>query len=380
MTVQVREASAEELQSWDQEVARFANCRVVHQRAWIRALECSGHGRPLYLIFQKGGETVAYLPGLLVTLGPLRLFGSPLQGWQTASMGPVFDPARVSTEEMFSALIPFLERRHGVDHIELLSLDLDHAAMAAQGFRGESTPTYRAQLLPGDERRMLKKLKESARRNIRRGIKLGLRVRYEEDESFVDEHYDQLKEVYLHGGNRINFKQQRVLQCFRHSKAAGNLVAVSVLLPEKDISIATAMFTIAGKELLLWTWAHRIRYRWYCPTELMVWTVMTRAMEAGCDTFDLMGRGDFKTKFGAELDSTKQRWVRSRYQWITAARDLAQMGLRWRMAIAGHLVRMAPRWRRATTPAAPPGGLPEPDGAGGSSESSNRPAALGRRP
>src|SRR3989442_6841748 len=46
---------------------------------------------------------------------------------------------------------------------------------SALGFRGAMEPTYRARLYPGDEARMMKALKESARRNIRRAAKLGLR-------------------------------------------------------------------------------------------------------------------------------------------------------------------------------------------------------------
>src|SRR6266513_1195042 len=85
------------------------------------------------------------------------------------------------------------------------------------------------------------------------------------------------------------------------------------------------MFTVHGHELLLSMWTHRTRYRWYRPTELMTWTVMQKAMALGCDSFDLMGRGDFKAKFGAAPDASKQRWVWSRYAWLTAARRLAQL-------------------------------------------------------
>lgn len=201
--VHLREASSEEVERWDELVTRFENHRVVHTRAWIQSLEACGFGRPLYLVFERDGAIVGCLPGLLVRLGPLRLFGSPLPGWQTVSMGPAFDPLLVSTAEMFTLLVPFLERRHGVHHIEVLSSVLDHEVMRMLGFRGEPTPTYRARLFPGDEERTLRGLKDSARRNIRRGVKLGLVVRFEDDERFVAEHYEQLTEVFHRGGNAL---------------------------------------------------------------------------------------------------------------------------------------------------------------------------------
>jgi CelD/BcsL family acetyltransferase involved in cellulose biosynthesis len=335
----IREASHSELAGWDALVRGFANHRVVHTTAWVRSLEASGFGHPLFLIFEKAGEIVGCLPGLVSEVGPFRLFGSPPPASQSVSMGPVFDPERVTTDELMEVALPFLETRLGVHHMEIMSPDLDPSAMLRLGFRGDPWPTYRVPLYPGDERRTLKGLKDSARRNVARGIKLGLEVRFETDLSFVDEHYDQIREVYVRGGHAVNFRHQRVLHCFRALRDAGNLLAVSVRLPEERVSIATGMFSVEGKELLLWTWAHRFKYRWHRPTELMTWTVMQRALSLGCESFDLMGLGDFKTKFGAEQDNRKYRWVRSRYRWLTGMRDLAAKGLQWQQAVRGRVAR-----------------------------------------
>jgi CelD/BcsL family acetyltransferase involved in cellulose biosynthesis len=337
--LQLREASSEEAAGWDALVRRFANHRVVHTLAWIRSLEGSGFGRPRFLLLEKNGEIVGCLPGLVAEMGPLRLFGSPPPASQTASMGPAFDEQRVGTAELMDAVIPYLERRLGIHHMEIMSPDLDPAAMLAVGFRAESWPTYRVRLVPGDEARALKGLKDSARRNVARGKKLGLIVRFEQEESFVDEHYAQVKEVYVRGGHAINFDRRRVLECFRRTRDAGSLIAVSVYLPDGRTSIATGIFTIEGTELLLWTWAHRAEFRWYRPTELMTWSVMQKAIAAGCDSFDLMGLGDFKTKFGAERDDRKYRWVRSRYRWLGRMRDLAATGMHWQMAVRGRVAR-----------------------------------------
>jgi hypothetical protein len=312
--------------------------------AWIRSLEGSGFGRPQFLVFEKDAEIVGCLPGLMREVGPLRLFGSPPPASQTVSMGPVFDESRAATAELMEALVPFLERDLGVHQLEIMSPDLDPASMLGFGFRGEPWPTYRVRLFPEDETRTMRGFKDSARRNISRGIKLGLQVRFETDERFVDEHFEQIREVYVRGGHTVNFERTRVLECFRRMSEAGKLLAVSVSLPDEPVRIATGMFTIEGSELLLWTWAHKEQYRWYRPTELMTWRVMQRAMQSGCRTFDLMGLGDFKTKFGAELDQRKYRWVRSRYRWLTGMRDLAAKGLYWHHALRGRVV----RWRSAS--------------------------------
>jgi GNAT acetyltransferase-like protein len=341
-TLQVREVEDSELPEWDSLVRRFRNHRVVHTLAWLRSLEASGFGRARFMVFEKDGEIVGCMPGLLSDVGPFRLFGSPPPASQSVSMGPAFDERRVTTVELMEAVGPFLEEHLGVHHMEIMSSDLDPGTMLSLGFRGEPWPTYRVPLFPGNEARTLKQLKDSARRNITRGIKQGLEVRFETDESFVDEHYQQIKEVYVRGGHAVNFSRRRVLEYFRWMRDAGNLLAVSVYLPDRS-NIATAMFTIEGSELLLWTWAHRTKYRWHRPTELMTWTVMQEALRAGCETFDLMGLGEFKTKFGAELDDRKYRWVRSRYRWLRGMRDLAAKGLQLQQVLRGRLAQLALR-------------------------------------
>jgi CelD/BcsL family acetyltransferase involved in cellulose biosynthesis len=348
--VVVREASAEEQVRWDELVGRFGNHRVCHTRAWIASLEACGCGAPLFLVFERDGEVLGCLPGLIKRVGPFRLFGSPLPGWQTISMGPAFDPARLSTSEILGAAIPFLERRHGVHHIELLGRDLDPETMRAFGFRGRPFPTQRVPLFPGDEPRTLRGLKDSARRNIRRAAKLGLVARFEEGEAFVDEHYDQLREVFIRGGNVIPFSRRRVLECFRHLQAAGHLAAISVSLPDGGRTIATGMFTIEGRELILWMWAHRTEARWHRPTEFMTWTVIQRAMAAGCTSFDLMGLGDFKSKFGGAAEATEHRWARSRYRWMSGLRVAAERAYRWQQGMRGRLLRRG----MAAEPEGPP--------------------------
>lgn len=359
--MRVREATPDELRGWDAIVRRFPNHRLPHLRAWIDSLTASGCGRPLYLLLENDDGIVGCLPGLLVNVGKWRLFGSPLAGWQTVSLGPAFDPARFDTAAFARAIVPYLEREHDVDHIELLHLGLDPAAMCAAGFTDEPVATYRAPLFPHDEARTFKQLKLNARRNVKRAQRLGLVTRFEDDERFVDEHYAQVKEVYRRGGFSVPFSKQRVLEFFRQLKASGNLLAISVYLPGGRVNIATGLFFTEGTELLLWMWAHRQHYRWYRPTELMTWTVMQRAVQLGCDTFDLMGRGEFKSKFGAEPDLTKMRWMRDRHRWLMAARNMAKTVYGWQQGLRGRaalVTRQATgfigRRGRAALPVRPP--------------------------
>src|SRR2546428_10775666 len=107
----IREASPLELAGWDELVQRFDNHRIVHTRAWINWLEACGHGRPLYLILELDRQVGGRVPGLVVRLGVGPPFGSPLPGWQTPGIRPVFDPRRVTTQEVGKSLIAVFEPR-----------------------------------------------------------------------------------------------------------------------------------------------------------------------------------------------------------------------------------------------------------------------------
>src|SRR5256712_13224716 len=120
----IREASPLELAGWDELVQRFDNHRIVHTRAWINWLEACGHGRPLYLILELDRQVVGCVPGLVVRLGVVRLFGSPLPGWQAPSMGPVFDRRRGTTPGVGAAPVVFLEGRGRGQAIRALGDDL----------------------------------------------------------------------------------------------------------------------------------------------------------------------------------------------------------------------------------------------------------------
>ncbi len=353
--LRVRECGPDDLAHWDDDVRRFANHRLGHTRAWVDSLRNAGLGEPLFLRLDSADGPVACLPGLLVRKAGWRLFGSPLPGWQTWSMGPAFDPERFDASEAIPHFVAHLHAR-GVRHMELMHPDLDASTMTRNGFRSEVVVTMRAPLCPGDEERTFAQLEPSARRNVRRAERLGLEVRFGVDPDFVAEHYRQLQAVYRRGGHEIPFTQDRLRAGIAAMQAVGALDAVSVFLPSSDVRIATGTFMREGRELLLWMWAHSERHRWYRATELMTWRVMQRALAAGCETFDLMGRGEFKGKFGAIPDATKRRWIRSDSFVLTAARPVAKALHRTQQVVRGRLLRGAglARSRRAEADAPRP--------------------------
>src|SRR5215218_1766509 len=148
--VNLREATPAEAAEWDKLITGFGNRRITHTLAWLRSLENTFGGQVVFLVYEKDNEIVACLPGMVVNFAFLRLFGSPLPGWQSVSMGPVFDPKSISSDEMISPLAEYLENNHGVHHIEVMSNCLDASVMKEKGFRGRPEYTFQTSQCPGD--------------------------------------------------------------------------------------------------------------------------------------------------------------------------------------------------------------------------------------
>ncbi|HYI96613.1 MAG TPA: GNAT family N-acetyltransferase [Bryobacteraceae bacterium] len=337
-----RLATGLELEKWDLLVARFPNKRTFHSSAWCRSVASLVSARPVFLVFETGGEIVGALPGYILRLGPLNVFGSPLEGSQTESMGPVFDPRRTSGPAIMAAAIDLLESEFNIHHIEIAGRDFDAGEMEALGFHSYPQFTYRAVLFPQDADKGFAKLNPKVRNRVRKCQRAGITVSVHTDmtaaDEFVAECFDQTKEVFTRRGNAVPFSHKRMFACYEALAKTGDLLALNVKT-DAGRSIATGLFSADGSELVLWMWTHRYDARLQSPTEFLTWTAMEHAAARGCSVFDMTGGGEAKRKFGGEPDQQTLRWIRSRYFWMPAARELARRAYRWQQRTRGQMRR-----------------------------------------
>lgn len=337
--VTIRPATVQEMNEWDSIVGAFPNARVFHKKEWVRSIEGFTNARGVYLVYEKEGRIVACFPGLVSQLGPLRMFCSPREGWQTDSMGPVFDPQLITTEEIFSLLLPYLRRNLRIPYVELACRGLDPNAMRQMGFTGRPLVTYLADLPPFNAEEGMRRLHRRARRHLHKAIGLGLHVRVGLTPSFVDDYFEQIALVFKRGGFALPFKRGRVAQLVKHLRETDALLPVSIYLPDKEVCIATGIFLIANRELCSWGWAHRYEYGSLCPVELLTWTAMERAIGLGCTSFDLSGGGDAKGKYGGVPDSGIVRWTFSSVPGLLLGREAARRLYRAWQKLKGGLSR-----------------------------------------
>ena len=97
----------------------------------------------------KRNKIVGCLPGFMTSIGPLRLFGSPLQGWQTVSMGPAFDPTRINRASL-SCPDQVSRKGYRVHHVELISSYLDQQVLRICASGMNRCRLIARPLFPGD--------------------------------------------------------------------------------------------------------------------------------------------------------------------------------------------------------------------------------------
>jgi hypothetical protein len=287
---------------WDSRIEKFASKRLFHERAWLRFVARAQHARIRGArLLDEDGATSGYFCAGEVRIGPLRLLGSPLRGWNTPMMGPV-------TDEVTGAFLDALDaycRSLGVDYVEIGNPALPRIALEEAGFTADREETLIVPL--GTEAAMWAGLSSECRNRIRRGMRSGLRVERVTDRSFVDTYYAQLCEVFARQSLVPTYGSDRVEHLWDELMPAGRLLALRVV--KGDDVLATGLFPFDDRMLFFWGGASWIRAYASSPNELLHWHAMLHAAERAVPIYDMSGTGRFKAKFGGAI-SVVERWYK----------------------------------------------------------------------
>lgn len=335
--ISFREAKKFEIECWDELVTQFPNHQVFHLYGWIKSVEEYTGAKAIFMIAERDGHIVACCPGFLYKFAGLTFFCSPREGWQTDSMGPVFDPETVNTADLISALLRYLQKTHRVKYVELNSRCLDKNEMRRLGFVEEIMPTLRTSLLTNEPEEMFKALDGKARNQVRKAIKVGLIAKCGHTEDFLDQYYSQIKEVFQRRKSTLPFSRHRIEVVFNFLGESDPLLPISIFLPGESECIATGIFLLANNEMYLWGWAHRKEYGSLCPIELLTWTAIEIAIQKGCTALDFGGLGKAKKKYNAVLDEKTNRYMISFIPGLIPMRALARRAYRWQQKFRGKL-------------------------------------------
>lgn len=321
--------------SWDQLIARYRGKTLFHETVWLRYLQETQEATPVFLELLSHGERVGLFSGLLVRKGPFRILGSPLPGWGTNYMGPLFDQCSLELTEVTRAIEDYAVKHLGVHHLEITCpIEVRTVDLRAVGYKSEAGMTYLVPLDRNDDV-MLGRMTSTCRNRLRKGVKNGLIVEVASDEAIVDEYYDQLLEVFGKQGLAPTYSRARVRALFNHLEPAGRLLPLRVRDPN-GVVVATGLFPCDEKEVYFWGGASWRRYQKLCPNELLHWSAMTLARDRGATQYNMCGKGSFKVKFGGDEVETL-RWHKSCSLSASLGRRAFQVAFRMRQKVLGFL-------------------------------------------
>lgn len=314
------EASAAETAGWDTLVDRFDSRSLFHRTAWLHYLADSRRLDIRQWAIRDGHDTVGYLSGGLLRMGPFRILGSPLRSWGTNVMGPLVNGNVDQTR--FLAALDGLAARERLSMIEIENPLLSADLLRRAGFQLVSDLTYMVKLLP-DEGSMWRSLESECRNRIRKAQQAGVRVEDTDDPAVAEEYYDFYLRLMHRKGRRAPFDLRTVRLLVEHLKKADNLFA----LRAHDASgalIAVGLFPHDDETMYFWSGASDETAHDLCPNDLLHWTAMRRAAQRGLHAYNMSGYGRFKRKFGGELVelarwhkcySRSARWARAAYRY-----------------------------------------------------------------
>jgi hypothetical protein len=310
----------DEAARWDELIAPYESSQLFHRRAWLDYLVASrGLDMRLWAINRNGG-TVGYFCGGVLQKGPFRILASPLKGWGTNFLGPVAN--RDIDQAAFLRALDELAAREHFAMVEIENPLLQADLMERADYIAVSQPTYIVSLATGDPKTIWERINLKSRQKVRKAKRAGLVVNDVDDPAIADEFFDQFVSVLARKKLFPPYDRTCPRLLIKYLKPKKLLLALRVLHPSHG-TIATGLFPRDDKAIYFWGGASQIDTWNFSPNDLLQWTAMEMAAQAGITTYNMCGYGYFKSKFGGELHQPKRwhkcysgtaRWARRGYE------------------------------------------------------------------
>lgn len=333
--------SAVELEEWNALAHQFSEATAFHFLPWLMGIAAAYHLKPVLLAARRGGKCVALWPFLEMRKAMLRIIGSPLPGWSTPYLGPLFRQD-LSNGETHEVVRQFL--RHPLLHhyAYFACKVMDHHRpidLTPLGFTQVMRyDTYRRDLrCPEDE--LWNGLRRECRNHVRKAQKCGVTIQFQPDERFVDDYWSMAVETFAKAGIRPTHNRELVAQIVDHLVPAGHAVAASAFHGEERV--AAALLLRDCRTMYYWGGASRLRHRHLSPHNLLQWQAMRLAKECGLECYDFIsttgGPGKFKQSFGPECVTISTHWERSPSRILLALKNRYKRYLEGRQRVNGGL-------------------------------------------
>jgi len=307
--------------TWDALVTRADLGTVYHRSAWLHTIAPDTGGRIHRLVLEHDGMPLALWPIGLLRKGPLRIGGSPLPGWNTAYLGPLFFPP---CQDKAAAVQTMMRARpiHRPAFLALRAMDttLD---LTPLGFRKtRDFETYEINLTH-DEQTLWDSLKGTCRSRIRKGEKNGLTIREETDADYLVDFWVMAEDVFAKSAKKPPFSMAMLRRMESNLRARGELIATSAFLGSERI--ATLIIPHDGRTAMYFAGGSRSERLDLAPNNLLHWKTILLCRQRGLTKYDFISNrgnpGRFKATFCPDTRASAVHWEYARSSLIFRLRN-----------------------------------------------------------
>jgi hypothetical protein len=321
-----------DLAKWP-DLSHFADRTIWQTPAWLGFVVETQHAEPILAEVRDGADVVGYYTGLIVRKFGLKILGSPMTGWTTAYMGFNLLPG-VSRREALAALLRFAFEELGCVHTEFMDMHLTVEEADGLGFEQRPMDGFQVDLAKTEEE-LFAGFSKTCRWSVRKAEKLGVVVEEATDESFADDFYSQLMDVFGKQSLVPTYPIERVRALMRHLLPVGQLLLLRARDPEGRC-IASGIFPGGSNFMVYWGGASWREYQHLLPNEAIQWYAMRYWQARGMKLYDMMGKGEYKRKYGGKRVSIP--WFRkSRSPIFETARRMARAAFGVQQRVRGRL-------------------------------------------
>lgn len=313
-------------------MAGFDSSTIYHTTGWLQFLARTQAAEVIVEPFTIGGGT-GYHVAARISKRPFHILGSPLPGWTTASMGPLFNVGEVDQKLLANDLMAF-GKRHRASMFETVNGSLDADVMRGAGWSEEPDGTFVVDL-PTTHDELWQTIRSTCRNRVRKARKNGLTVQIGADDQLVEDVWDRVDAVFRHQDLVVSYDRPRIQALYEELHPRGQVTGVRVLAPDGHIA-ACGIFPYDSKCVYFWAGAARPEDRALVPNELMHWELMCHAIDLRLTRYDMCGAGDYKKKYGAHHVRTPH-WIHYYNPAAKAGRAAMAQFVRTRRNVAGRI-------------------------------------------
>jgi CelD/BcsL family acetyltransferase involved in cellulose biosynthesis len=336
---------------WDALVARFADHTIFHSSAWLETIAAAHGVTPMCAKAECDGRIAGVWPFLVMRKGPLKVFGSPLPGWSTAYMGPLFADGADIPATLRAFLDHRLFRRHAF--FACRTQCHRHAVdLAPLGFTLLAKfETYWIDLAQSEET-LWGNLKSECRSRVRKAEKLGVEVRRESTDGggFLDDFWRMSEETFAKSHIQPTHTREFCAQVWKRLQPIGRLHVLSAFVEGRRA--ATLVLPFDAHTMYYWGGASYQEFREIPVNNLLHWQAIKDAKAMGLRCYDFVsssgGPGRFKKTFGPQPVVTCEHWERTPSRLMRVLKNRYEAYLRKRRRVASESEDSEPQRRRDT--------------------------------